>query len=263
MWFLGLLSMALGGLLFWSYHRKKDRLLALTSTQTSTVEHLCTLARSMAEGVGQGSLAFVTEVCGRVRAAEPLLSELAEKPCVYYDMQVQREVEETYVATDSKGRRERRTRRASETVASNRRSITFEVEDATGHIEVDPAGAEIIAEKVLSRFEPATAHGGRLRVGRLDLELPSASGPGRRTLGYRYEERLIPVDREIYVLGEASDEDGRLRIRRPAGGDDRFLVSVKSEAQLVHELESSLKTLRIVAVVFLLAGVALLVFGLI
>ncbi|MEM8963329.1 MAG: E3 ubiquitin ligase family protein, partial [Acidobacteriota bacterium] len=211
----------------------------------SSVEHLETLARSMLEGVGErGLMRFATEIRGTIRAEQPLISELAQQPCVYYAMRVTREYEETYWDTDDRGNRVRRTRRGSQVMAENRRHIPFEVEDATGSVRVDPSGADMVAEPVLSEFRQE--QGQHLQMGQFRLPV-AYGGAGTRTLGYRYQEEIIPLGREIYVLGEASDAEGRLSVGRPSDGST-FLVSMKGEAQLLDELTKKIKMLKIGAI---------------
>lgn len=238
--------MALGGGLFLAYRGKNNKLAAIESTETVTVEHLRTLADSMAEPFGQGALRMPVEIRGKVTAEQPLLAELSEEPCVYYAMSVAREYEETYIETDSQGRQRQGTRRGSETVNSNKRSISFALEDATGRLIINPKGAEIVAEQALSNFEPAADSGGMIRHGRFSLRVPRF-GPGRRTLGYRFHEEIIPLGREVYVLGEATDQGGELRVGSPQGKEGRFIVSLKGEAQLRRELEKSTRWLWLAA----------------
>jgi hypothetical protein len=226
------------------------KLAAMRGTQTSQAADLQQLAASVGKEIGAGAFAEATEVKGTVRCAQPLVSELAEVPCVYFAMKVTREYEETRWETDSNGNRQQRTARGSQVMAQNTRSVPFEVEDESGRIGVEPQGASFVAEKVLSRFDAGEAQMAGLRVGRWAVSL-GGLGEGRRTLGYRYEELAIPVDRPVYVLGEAADEGGTLRMRKagakgPGGG--RFIISVKSEEELTRGASRTAMVLRVTAI---------------
>lgn len=260
MWIAGLVSIAISGLLVFLYRSQKSRLGLIQSTQTSQVQLLRELAQSMKEGVGEGSFAYLTEVKGKVVCAAPLQSELGELACVYYSMRIEREYEETYYETDQEGRRTRRTRTGSDTVAENKRVTPFLVDDTTGQILIDPGGAEFLAEKVVSRFEPGgEASGGELRWGNFSLTLPSLSGD-RRTLGYRFEEEAITVGRNIYVLGEATELNGELQVKQPQEG--QFIISLKGEEELVRDSQSSATWLLVGSIACALIGVGLVVAGL-
>lgn len=259
MWVFGILALLAGGGLWYAYTVQKRRLALLQSTETATVAHLQELTASMADGVGAGSLLYRTEVKGKVRCDAPLRSELAEQPCIYYTMQVTHEYEETYYERDQQGRNVQRTRHGTETVASNTRFVPFMVEDSTGQIPIVPEGASFIAETVLSRFVPQEElHGGTLRMGQWTGQAPGIRSSDRQTLGYRYEEEAIALGRDIYVLGEATDREGKLCIMRPHDQSD-LLISVKGEEQLAREGSNTMTLCLIGAMVCELLGMGLLI----
>jgi len=255
-----LIGIAVG--LVFALASKKKKIALMESTETSTVEFLKKLSQSMVEGVGAGTLFYFTEVKGKVASAAPLASELAGMACVHYVMQVNREFEETYFEKNERGEQIQKTRTEVETVASNRRSIAFSVDDGTGHIRVEPDGASIIAEKVLSRFEPsANQAGGTLKVGNFSLSLPQNLREGdRRTLGYRFEESAIPVGKEVYVIGEVNEQNGELVLRRPRE-KGRFIISTQSEEELVRREASAIKWFGISAIVLALIGIGLILYA--
>jgi len=257
---VGIVLLAAAGGMLWVSFNEKKKMAMMESTKTNTVEFLQSLAQSMDEGVGSGALDYLTEVKGRVVCDRPLVSELNETECVYYSMSVQRKYEETYYTEDEDGRRERRTRTGSETVASNRRDVRFMVEDATGRIQVVTDGADFIAEKVLSRFEPASAHSGReIRFGSFAFT-PRFREGDRRTLGYQFEEKAIPIGRNIYIHGRATDKQGQLCIESPAE-KGQFIISVKSEEELARKGKSMATGMTIGAVVAAVAGIVCIIMG--
>jgi hypothetical protein len=255
------LILAAVGMIFGSRAQKR-KLGNIKMTQTSTAAELAELAAAVAKDIGAGSFNQVTEVKGTIECADPLVSELSQTRCVYYTMSVNREYEETYWENDDKGNRVQRTRRGSESVASNTRHVSFQVRDATGAIEVDPDGASIVDEKVMSDFKPGDMQGPGFRIGSFNFNPGgfSLSG-GRRTLGYRFEESAVPVGRAIYVLGEAVDSNGRLHVQKPEKKGSSFIVSLKTEEQLVKGATSSAKGLVIAAVIAAVLGAAGIVLG--
>ena len=253
------LIIAAGGMLWVSSNAKK-KMAMMEATETNTVEHLQALSQSMSEGVGEGQLDFGTEVKGRVVCDQPLISELNQTECVYYSMRVERKYEETYYEEDEEGRRERRTRTGSESVSSNRRHARFIVEDATGGIQVVPDGANFVAEKVLSRFEPSSGRSGReIRFGSFAFT-PHFSEGDRRTLGYQFEEEAIPVGRNIYIHGRATDKQGQLCIESPVE-KGQYIISVKSEEELARSGKSTATGMTVGAAIAAVAGVILIILG--
>jgi len=233
----------------------------LASTQTSTVASVKELASKIASEIGPGSFAQLVEIKGTAGAEMPLVAEFSSTPCVWYECVATREFEEEYWETDKDGRRHRCTRRGSEEVSRILRESPFTVDDGTGAIPVDPRGAKLEAEKSLSRFEPGE-RAGALSVGAFTLALGAVLGGGRRTLGYRFEERCIPLGRRLYVLGEASDLGGVLAVRKSSEKGKRFIVSVKSEEEIVAGAQGAAKWLRISAAAAGAAAIGLAIAGL-
>jgi len=263
LWILGVVLVLGGVALFAGASSQRKKLGLMQGTQTSTAADLTSLAASVAKDIGAGSFAEVAEVKGTIRCEQPLTSELANTPCIYYSMHVSREYEETYWDTDSKGNRVQKTRRGSDTVSQNTRSCPFQVEDATGRLTVDPSGAALTGEKVYDRFEPGEPRSTSLNIGRWRFDLGSfAMGTGRRTLGYKYEETIVPIGRPIYVLGEATDSGGQLTIRKPTKKGTTFIVSLKSEEELTRSAAGTSKGLTIAAAIVAVAGVVIAVLSL-
>jgi hypothetical protein len=189
-------------------------------------------SREVASEIGGGSFSRRVELRGEAEAAKPLSSEIGGLSCVYYRSIVTREYEESYEEKEGDGRYKVKTRRGSEVVARNERSIPFLLRDESGSIEVDPSGAKIEAEKTLSRFDAGVSPSPTL--GSFLVRLATEGLGGRRTLGYKLEEWTIPVGKRLYVLGEVSDAEGRLRVHRPTGKARRFLVSVRSAEDILR-----------------------------
>lgn len=263
MWIIGIILIVIAAVLVFVYLSNKRKLAQMEATETSSVEFLNSLATSMADGVGAGSLRYFAEIKGKIVCQEPLVSELAGGDCVYYSMSVDREYEETYYENDEEGNREKKIRQGSENVAGNKRSIPFYVEDATGRIKVKQEGAEIISEKVYSRFEAdISGNISFLKIGQMNIEIPASNHDGdRRILGYRYNEEAIEVGRDVYVLGEVTDRDVELCVVSPLDKDKKFIISTKGEEALLREGKTSMNLSLIGAIICGIIGIGMLIFS--
>ena len=246
---------------------QQAKLRDITGTETTSVRELAELAQYVSQEMdGVHAFSRMVEVKGTIKCDQPLISEIARQPCVYYAMKVTREFEETYWDTDSRSHnRVRRTRRGSDTVASNSQRVEFFVEDASGRLRVDPTGADIDAVKVVDKYEPAEqqAGGPTLTFGGLSLNLGGMlTASGSHTLGYRSSESILPLDRRVYVLGEASDASGELKIQASREKGKRFIISLRSEEELVRSAESTIRWLFYSAVACGVLGVLAIVAGL-
>ncbi|MHB1133503.1 MAG: E3 ubiquitin ligase family protein [Chloroflexota bacterium] len=248
------------GLLLWR-RSQQGRLRAILGAETSTVKEITELGSYVRAGLdGHTAFSRVCKLQGVVGCDSPLTSEVAQQPCVYYSMSVTREYEETYTETDNQGRQQQRTRNGSETVAHNSRRVPFWLEDGGSRIPVDPDGAEIDAEQVAERYEPAGLAQLGLSLGGLQLVVGGAGG--RRTLGHRYRESLLPLGRRAFVLGEASDSSGTLTVQKSQQKGVKFIITLKSQEQLVGSAQRTINWLLYGATASAVLGVAALVFGL-
>jgi hypothetical protein len=252
---IGLAAIAV--LFFFLGRGQGKKALDMQTVETSSSADLVQLAADIAREIGQGSMNQTAEVKGLVECPSPLKAEMSGTECIWYRSTVTREYEESHREKDSNGNSRNTTRRGSETVSSNERRMPFLVRDSTGTIEVDPEGAVMDGERVLSQFEQGE-RGSSIRLGNFSMNI-GAIGSGRRTLGYRLEEWAIPTGRNIYVLGEAKDDGGRLRIGKPGTKGGRFLISLKSEEQLVKAAKTGSTILGVLSAVSGVAAVVVLV----
>jgi E3 Ubiquitin ligase len=226
------------------YFRNKNKQKAALMGQTETSD-----ARDVS-GLAPGTL---VEVKGTLRCEEPLTSEMAGETCAYYASQVTREyLERDYDDNDDVG-----SDRRSEVVAHNEQHAPFSVEDSTGAVAVDATGAEMDAKQVVERFERSTGGDGpSISLGGATIHL----GGGERTLGYRYTERIMPVDAPVYVLGTVR-EDGVIGAPPSGGPEQRFVVSHRSEEALGQSLGQTILWLGVGGIGAIVVGIILLVVG--
>jgi hypothetical protein len=262
MWIAGIVVMAIGGLLLLVRRSSSARLAQMQSTETSKASELEAIRADMERDLGPGSFIKRVEVKGKALPESPLRAEFTGTECVYYSAKLERRYEETYWDTDSEGRRVQRTRNGSEILASNARSVPFHVDDGTGRVKVLPDGAEFVTERSLSRFERGEAQGGTIKIGSFAFSV-AALGGGRRTLGYQYTEDVIPSGRDVYVLGEAASEGGGIVVKASSTKGERFIISAKSEEELVKAAKGAKTALLVIAAVLGAVGAALVVAGLI
>jgi hypothetical protein len=226
------------------YFRNKNKHKAALMGQTETSE-----ARDVS-GLAPGTL---VEVKGTLRCDEPLTSEMASERCAYYSSTVTREYQERDHDDDDDVGSDRR----SEVVAHNEQFAPFSVEDASGSVPVSAEGAEMDARQVVNRFERHTGgNGPSISLGGATINL----GGGERTLGFRYTERILPVDAPVYVLGTVQG-DGSIGAPPPGEEAHRFVVSHRSEEALGESLGKTVMWLGVGGVASIVVGVVLLAIG--
>jgi hypothetical protein len=271
----GIIFVLLGlGLVFWS-RKKKQGAAVMATTETSRVGDLAALVQSVrAEMPGGGSSGYaeVVELKGTVGCDQPVTGELSGQVAAICDSRVVRVVESRHEVRDSNGSTRTEWRKTEEVVSQNRREAIFYLDDGTGRVRVLPGGAKLDLEKVVDRFEPPGGAeqglGDKLTVGygafRVAVGgLAMAMGGHRRTVGYRFEERILPVGKPLYALGEVADLDDGLVLRKPEKKGGSYLLSLKSEAELVASASKAARWMAVGGVALGVLGGVLAVIGLV
>ncbi len=216
-WTIWLLVAAAGGVGLFLYGFKVRAMQrVIEDTPTSTVRSL--------------PLGFV-EVAGTAQPdGQPLLSPLTNQPCVFYRYRIEEQ-------------RGSRNSRRWVTVAEDRSTEPFYIEDPTGRVLIVPMGADarLSKEQVFSNRWPGALPDHVARTLHAIGE-PTASWLGPRTLRCR-EAFIVPGD-PLYVLGTAQENpsvsdatENAARIYIGAHPDNpRYLISDRSEKALLSRL---------------------------
>ncbi|TAF64396.1 MAG: hypothetical protein EAZ55_11195 [Cytophagales bacterium] len=246
---IGIVLMGVAAGVWYLRQKSLDKAMNIKYHQTSKVADVMQSHKDIADSLGEGNFSMMVEVNGMAHADQPLQAEHSGRPALYYRAEVIREYEEVVETTDSEGRRKREVQRNSETISSNEAYVPFTLNDGSGSIKVDMEGAEKISQQGIDRFEAEAPAGYRF------------SG-NSKTIGYRYREYIIPDGVKLYVLGEATDRrGGGLTIVKPSEKKENFIVSTKSEEELVRNVEGSAFAYKIGSIVSGVVGVVLLIAG--
>ena len=120
---------------------------------------------------------------------------------------------------------------------------------------------------MIDSFEPAsgaTMSGSYLKFGNFSLNIGGFNfgGDARRTLGYHIKESIFPLGRRVYILGIANDSTGELRVSRAINKGDKFIITTKSEEELIAQTKKSANILKIVALIGVPVGILCFIIGL-
>lgn len=247
------LLLGAGGLGF-LYFNAAAKQKAMLLTETLSASELGQLRDAATEAAGPGTFRQRTELAG---AAVPgpggaLKAEISGKRCVWHRHVVTRKYWEE--RRDSNGRYRRDTR--EETIGEGGSDQPFYVRDETGKVLVTPLDKIDGLAPAFSKFEKANERRGtKVEIGSFKLTLPSSQRGG--TLGYRYEEWVLQPKRRVYVLGEARDDGRDVVVSKPVEGG-QFLISVKSEEELMASTRRRQQLFVIGAIACAVIGVGLI-----
>ena len=274
LWF-GLVLLVIGAVLYFFSTRAADKAHHIQATDTAKVADVLRLVEEvraeMPPGMSSGYRDYV-ELKGRVACDEPLRGELSDTPSAVCETTVQRLVERREERRDAQGNVRTEWRQVTETVSSNRREAPFYLQDDTGRLRIKPTAKATELVKIVDRFEQPNAieqmSGGNLVLNhggfRLSVSTGGLLGGSSRTVGYKFIERILPVGAPLYAIGEVADTDDEGGVLRAPAEDAKkrpFLLSTKTEEELVRASKKSSAIMRIVAAVLAAGGVALVVLG--
>ena len=166
------------------------------------------------------------EVEGLCVRQDPYTSYLAERPCVLYSWSIcehwRRAREETY--TDEKGNTRTRTVivHGSDTIASGGKQAGFYLQDETGYVWVEPAGADL---ETVTMFSEDADEGDALYYGKGPSEAVDGS-TGQRT----FSESGLPIATKLFIRGRASERPDIVaaQIKREDKAD-MFIITPRGE----------------------------------
>lgn len=235
----GILALlASGGLAFLAW-RSRRILQAIEATPTTPI--------------GRIKLPGYYEVKGKVLCDNPLSTPGTGDPCVYYHLRITDEVQD--VVHDSDGHH--RTRNHTEVVEDKEESCTFQLQDKTGTLGVLPTGATFEGSEALKSREGRTDSAWK-------AERAAAMGRhAREHKGSRTTVTSIPVGRQVYAIGAVQSLRNGLFLQRDEAEGRPFLVSVKSESELVDSYGRGATWTLAGAFGCLLLGLGLIVAGLV
>ena len=176
----------------------------------------------------------LVELKGTAESSRPLISYLAQRPCISYQWSVEehwsRTVTETY--TDNDGNTQTRTRTESgwTTVANGGEMIPFYLKDDCGFILVRPQGAKLEPVRML---DETCGPGDPLYYGK-----GPAGAVGDSDYRRHFREAGIPQHAQLYLMGQARE---RQDVVAPEIAQDKtapmFLISTRSEEQVSSRMK--------------------------
>ena len=255
MWVLLIIGVAMiaGGVgLYFSRQASLNKAMDIKYYETSKISEVVSIYDDIKGEIGGGNYnGTIVELKGTGSTNNPLTAEFSKKPALYYEATVVREYEVTEQEKDSDGNYRTVTKRKSETVSSNKLGTPFYLDDGSGkQILIDIEGADLDLINSFDRFEQNAPAG---------FSLSSLLSSGSKTLGYRYKEKMLPVGAKLYILGEASDRRGELAVIKPQEKGKKFIVSTKSEEEILKSTEGAAMWKMVGAIALAVIGVGMVI----
>ncbi|MBM3713235.1 MAG: hypothetical protein FJW56_07355 [Actinobacteria bacterium] len=136
-------------------------------------------------------------------------------------------------------------------------TFTIKNEGTPDKVYIDPtqSGLNFDTLKTFDRFEPVN------NVKNYSFFSGFSYGSmGARTLGFRMVEHTIPLGQTLYLLGEAWLEGVRIKFGRPQDSNKPFMLSGKSEADILKENKTKANLALVFGIIIIVGGILVMIF---
>lgn len=237
---LGIALILLGGYLV-VFQRKKlaAETLEIQSQDTKTIPEVREALEAMASI--DPNYRELVEVKGIAQSEQPVMAPYTGERVAYYMAQTVQVSESTETYTDSKGNRRSRTVRRTDTLCEEESNVPLLLKDSNGDeivIETNGIGSRLDLQRTCDRMDnTCDSRRGRTSVSINNFNI--SFGGGHRIIGYKKIEDTFRLNAPLYALGEAYMQNGRIYLGPPKSPDAPFIVTTKSEQQLVQNKKNA------------------------
>lgn len=251
----------IGGMLSIFYLRPKmqNKTMEMKFMQTKSIAELLEMFDNMDNmDLGEDYRQYV-ELKGNVCSQAPVMTPYSEREVAYCESGLTQvtEVKEQY--RDNEGCLKTRVTKRDSPISNEKTSQVIRMKDSTdaGEIvlEIQASGCELDIPKTFDRFEPKN---NMSRYGYFSSR--SYGRFGADTLGFKMTEKTIELNQKLYVIGEAFLSGGEIHIGKPKDSKKPFIVSTKSEEELINSSDRNALFSLVGGIAAAAAGVALIIY---
>ncbi len=251
--------MAVGGIFlsFFLPLKYKNKNIEIKYERTTSIGELKEILSGNAAAGLEGYRHFV-ELKGTAGSEIPVKAPFSKKEVAYFNASLYQVYQERETYKDSTGTHQRL--KKNESLLSTQKSsspilLSDSQSGEKAYIDISHSGIQLDTIRTLDRFEPVN----NIRNNNY-LKNYHYNNMGIGTLGFRMTEETIPLGQPLYVLGEAVLEGARIILNKPLYVKKPFIVSVRSETDIVHGNKTSGKIALVFGILLILAGIAVIVF---
>lgn len=245
-----------GGLVAIFYLRPKTQnsVTEIKYMQTKTVADIISMFKQMDEaGLGNDYREFV-ELKGTIVSNNLVETPFSNRKVAYCESKVSQvtEVREQY--RDQNGHMQTRVRKNENIISSEKTSQEISLVDTSTNeevvLDVNGTGCKFEVPETFNRFENKN-NIGNYRY----FNSTSWNRYGADTLGFKMVEKTIEPNQSLYVIGEAYRVGNKLHIGKPQDDKKPFIVTTKSEEDLVNKNNQMAKIELIGGIIAIVVGI--------
>ena len=187
---------------------------------------------------------------GAIQVQQPLIAPCSGKPCIYYEIKVERNWEKQ-VNTENGVK----TEKGWSTVSTSEQGSQVYVNDGSGPVCVD-AREKVDTDLTKSFEQMQNVSYGDLVFGQYSVHVPYHGGD-ERTVGIRAIEKILPAEGNVFVMGKLAGG----AITKQDGMLGKVLISTKGRDKLVGSTKRNSILGFVAGGLFFAGGVPMSIFG--
>lgn len=249
-----------GGLvaIFYLRPKMKNNVTEIKYMRTKTISELRDMFNQMDEnGLGNEYREFV-ELKGTIQSNSLVEAPFSNRKVAYCESKLAQvtEIREQY--RDGNGNIQTRVRKNENIISDEKSSQEISIKDNSSNeaviLEINGTGCDLDIPKTFDRFEPK----GNLNNYRY-FNTFSWNRFGAETLGFKMTEETIDENQNLYVIGEAFKVGDTLHIGKPQDSKKPFIVTTKSEEDLVNSSNKNANFALIGGIIAIVIGIIMLI----
>lgn len=240
--------------IFYLRPKTQNNVTEIKYLQTKTISELKDMFAQMdANGLGNDYREFV-ELKGTIVSDTLYDTPFSNRKVAYCNSKLSQVTETRQQYRDSNGNMQTRISKHENTISNEKTSQDISMVDSSSNdsviLEINGAGCKLDIPKTFDRFEPK-GNLGNYRY----FNSFSWSRFGAETLGFKMTEETIDANQNLYVIGEAFRVGDKLHIGKPQDTKKPFIVTTKSEEDLVNSSNQTALFLLIGGIVAIAVGI--------
>ena len=248
-----------GGLAAIFYFRPKtqNNITEIKFMQTKTISDLKNMFSQMGSNGLENEYREFVELKGKVSSKNQVEAPFSNRNVAYCNSKLLQvtETKEEYIDRD--GNRRTRVEKHENIISDEKSSQNIELTDLSSDeavvLEINGTGCKLDIPKTLDRFEPKNNLGNYRFFNSF-----SWNRFGAETLGFRMTEETIDLNQSLYVIGEAYKVGNEIHIGRPKDKKKPFIVTTKSEEELVDTSAKNAMYLLVGGIVSTIIGIIMI-----
>ena len=244
--------------IFYIRPKSQNDIMEVKFLKTKKISELNEIFSQMEQnGLGDDYREFV-ELKGKIFSENLINAPFSNKKVAYCESELIEVVKITERYKDSNGNYQTRTINKENRISNERSSQDIKFIDESSNmpicIELNASGCKLDIPKTFDRFEQKN----NLRNYSYFNSF-SMSRFGDETVGFKMVENTIEPEQDLYVIGEAYRVGNTIHIGKPMDNKKPFIISTKSEEELVNSSNQKAMTLLIGGIISIIVGIIFLV----